>query len=169
VLLALKGAHPPLLGHSRGDVGDGEEVAGVQRDRAVESRCQQRADQALVEAGCGRLRLDHDPSGVAVRLQHPPVFGREHLQLRPPGQVVRRLRHLGDDGLGEEAEELLLVADMPIEGARAHAEALGQGAHGQALEARLIQQVEGGADDLLAAIGAKPDQTTNPVADAHRG
>jgi hypothetical protein len=62
---------------------------------------------------------------------------------------------LGQDAVKEQVLELLLVADVVVEGAGDHAQAGGQAAHGQGLDAVLGDDRQCFGDDPLAGeLGA---------------
>ena len=69
------------------------------------------------------------------------------------GAVLASSGDLSADLVGEEDQQLVFVADVPVQDGGLDAEALRQAAHRQPVEPDLVQQREGGPDDLLAVEG----------------
>src|SRR6266576_2208672 len=84
----------------------------------------------------------------------------------PAGGWVGRF-DLGANGLGEQAEELVLVADVPLDGGGADADAVGKIAHAKAVEPDLVEQFERGTHDVvdlkrIASTGASRARHVSP-------
>jgi hypothetical protein len=80
----------------------------------------------------------------------------QDLELVGPGQGGVGVEvDLGQDAVKEQVLELLLVADVVVEGAGDHAQAGGQAAHGQGLDAVFGDDRQCFGDDPLAGeLGA---------------
>ena len=72
------------------------------------------------------------PGDAGVVFQNRPQPVRERLDLPGPGEGGARLAvDLGQYPVGDEVEELLLAAHVPVQRGRDHAKAGGEGAHAQ--------------------------------------
>ncbi len=67
---------------------------------------------------------------------------------------VGRVARLADDAVGYRREQGLLVLDMPVQGARLHAECGREATHRQVGQAELVEEAERAVDDLLEVVGA---------------
>jgi len=90
--------------------------------------------------------------------QQQVVHRPEHRgELLLPAQRARLGQlELPEHPVCQRAEQLLLVAHVPVEGHGGHAAALGQGAHGQPGVALIGDQGGRGVDDVLAGQLAGP-------------
>jgi hypothetical protein len=87
-----------------------------------------------------------------VAREHAPHLARQLLQpLLPVLGIERRQLNLPDDPVEDEQEQLLLVADVPVERGRRSAELLRDAAHARGLEALAVDHSERGVDDRVAA------------------
>ena len=73
-------------------------------------------------------------------------------------------RRLADDPIQQEVQQLLLVADMPVQGGGARVQLVRQPAHREALQAVALEQDEGGVDDQLAGQRALVARRLGPAA-----
>ena len=87
------------------------------------------------------LEDDLDESGMAQR--GTPRLPRELLESHPPGApVVRDRRHLGHREVGDRVQQLLLVAQVPVERHRAGAERGGDAPHRDGVQPVAIGELE---------------------------
>jgi hypothetical protein len=70
---------------------------------------------------------------------------------RLPVGLQRRQLDLAEDEVDHAVEDLVLVGDVVVQRHRLHAEGLGELAHGEGGDARLVGELDGGTQDPLLA------------------
>jgi hypothetical protein len=101
--------------------------------------------------GAERVAGLEDPGDPRMLLEHSARTVGEDLELLGPGQGVAEVDvHLGQDAVEQQVVELLLVADVAVEGAGDDPQARGQAAHGEGLDALVGDDRQGLGDHALA-------------------
>jgi hypothetical protein len=154
-----RGVAQPLFGR-RGGTGEGE-AEGVVVDQAEgqggfaagQPGREQRREECLGQGqrrGAERVAGLEQGGGAGMVLQDRPKPSREGGDLRGPGRGgIGPAVDLAEHRVEDEVVELFLAADVPVQRARHHAEAGGEGAHAQGLRAVGGDDREGLGDDAF--------------------
>ena len=97
--------------------------------------------------------------------EDPARLAREGPQLLlPAGWIGGRQPNLADHPVERELQELVLAADVPVEGGRRGAELVGDAPHAGGIEPLGVDDAERGLDDSLPAQGRARRRTRPPPA-----
>jgi hypothetical protein len=87
--------------------------------------------------------------GVRESADGPGQLGQVPAGIGAGADRLEPLAEVADRGFGDQAHQVVAAAYPLVERGRAHADAVGDRLHGQAGNARRLQDVASGLDDLI--------------------